>query len=765
MGAPPVVLVALLCSVAFALPLSVAYRIRSSSLRFISPLSIAERLDCGSIVTSTQLLGFNLTTGEAWSVALSTPTASIQPSLARIGTHDSVLITTGTSQLVVYDCHTSVRLTVVPLSVFVVAPITAVDLGERGVWLVMAGGASDQSVRVRNASAQEMPLLWSYAARDTFTAAPVIVADVRPPLVVVGGERSKLHAIDMETGQSMWVATLRGQVSDPPIVLRRLTGDVTGVVASTTSDVLEAFDVAGRPLWTSTLESSPSAPLIAWGIGESVLCGLTSGVVLGINSSSGSRRWTIGGNSVPIAGCAANVDLGGWVVAVCATTAGQLFAIQEHDGVVVGVGDANESIIGAPRYSPQLRRLFVLTPTSLLAVDMLVWSQSFSVTTRWPPAAATSVTSGRNVNSAVIIGCVCAVVVVIVLGVVVFTILRRRGRTAGAAVQLDNSVDVGAPRQQEPFPMLELADPHPLVAAPTLNALESARAKLHEEHAASEISWDLLRFLTDDAVTIDAAGVPQLVQRGGVDVAEMRIVRWIITMEGHSARAVPTGVTLATGGTGFECSICFCLIIPRADGTVPCVCCVAPRRHFVCAECANGRLTSYFDEEGHDLERMICPVAPCGGRWQLTDLTPLLQPITLRRWHEMTVAVTTREVQSRLSHQHAYSDPLRAHLAAIQSLLEPRCPHCGLQFESFSGCVSVRCGVLGRGLGCNQLFCGACWSTFPCPKGHGHNVLSKAELQASWKEVRRARLVTYLGQVPRDEQHRVRQAAETMFIL
>jgi hypothetical protein len=203
-----------------------------------------------------------------------------------------------------------------------------------------------------------------------------------------------------------------------------------------------------------------------------------------------------------------------------------------------------------------------------------------------------------------------------------------------------------------------------------------------------------------------------------------------------------------------ECAICFATIeAPQGGGRVEgCLCTNFDSRHFVCGECVNGRLEAHFGSERHDLDAVTCPIAPCQGMWRLEDITSLLTPPTLRQWHEVTVRMTAQRAHGERRLSTTFSSPEdRELVATARRLLRLVCPHCGLPFESFSGCVSVRCevrGVVASDLrGCGEYFCGACVTVQPCQLNHGHAFMSPQELAVHWNRWREARIAAYLSQL------------------
>ena len=203
--------------------------------------------------------------------------------------------------------------------------------------------------------------------------------------------------------------------------------------------------------------------------------------------------------------------------------------------------------------------------------------------------------------------------------------------------------------------------------------------------------------------------------------------------------------------------------------------CSAAVRHFVCDECVNNRIAAMLDAgESAEAMSLSCPMPGCHGRWFFTAFAACLDPSNFRRWHtESTKAAQQRGHQQASEHYsnllasggNQYKE-LEKHCAAIRVILRPTCPHCGLQFQSFSGCLSVSCGVKtrqGRQLqGCGSKFCGACLVPSPCPAGHGHGFMSNQELHSAWKGWRRMKARQYLNSHLGDNSDLMQAAVESL---
>jgi len=234
------------------------------------------------------------------------------------------------------------------------------------------------------------------------------------------------------------------------------------------------------------------------------------------------------------------------------------------------------------------------------------------------------------------------------------------------------------------------------------------------------------------------------------------------------------GVTVHSAGRAFLAAVCR----PKDVDAV-----VTHKEHVVCAECVTARVRSAVHDDTVDLDTMTCPLG-CGGVWLLSDFGQLLSPSVLRRWRKHAVAVVKarsleaatavldesekRSAAARgddgdagseneaeavkaaaaMTPEEADNAAVRDHAAAIRALLRPACPHCGLPFESFTGCVAVFCGAItangGLKSGCGKVFCGACMTPSPCRRECGHEYVRQAELLRRWRSWRTTRPTEYL---------------------
>jgi hypothetical protein len=197
--------------------------------------------------------------------------------------------------------------------------------------------------------------------------------------------------------------------------------------------------------------------------------------------------------------------------------------------------------------------------------------------------------------------------------------------------------------------------------------------------------------------------------------------------------------------------------------------------HFVCADCVNTRMSALLTDATVEMAELPCPMG-CAGQWSFDDFAALTHPRHLRQWQRLSVEALRRrlleaaqglldqaERMSASAEANAEGAMVRKHCMELRKLLRPACPHCGLIFESFTGCLLVTCGARSREgalvSGCGQSFCGACMTTLPCPQDCGHGFATRGELLRKWRVWRLDRCSQYVkrefgvfrgGRVPQD---------------
>jgi hypothetical protein len=197
--------------------------------------------------------------------------------------------------------------------------------------------------------------------------------------------------------------------------------------------------------------------------------------------------------------------------------------------------------------------------------------------------------------------------------------------------------------------------------------------------------------------------------------------------------------------------------------------------HFVCADCVNTRMSALLTDATVEMAELPCPMG-CAGQWSFDDFAALTHPRHLRQWQRLSVESLRRrlleaaqglldqaERMSASAEANAEGAMVRKHCMELRKLLRPACPHCGLIFESFTGCLLVTCGARSREgalvSGCGQSFCGACMTTLPCPQDCGHGFATRGELLRKWRVWRLGRCSQYVkrefgvfrgGRVPQD---------------
>lgn len=203
-----------------------------------------------------------------------------------------------------------------------------------------------------------------------------------------------------------------------------------------------------------------------------------------------------------------------------------------------------------------------------------------------------------------------------------------------------------------------------------------------------------------------------------------------------------------------ECDIC-CQTVTSAAYNLHGVLCSRTEAHFVCAECIDMHLGVLLSENCIDWDCLQCPLG-CAGRWDFNDFGALVPPPRLRDWRSVSESVTRQRAHAAAaaerdeSREMANNATARKHVLAVRQLLRPSCPHCGLVFQSFSGCLAVVCAVRddrGRVVaGCEKTFCGACATPTPCAAGHGHAFVKEGALLGMWRDWRLHRTKTYVDE-------------------
>ena len=202
--------------------------------------------------------------------------------------------------------------------------------------------------------------------------------------------------------------------------------------------------------------------------------------------------------------------------------------------------------------------------------------------------------------------------------------------------------------------------------------------------------------------------------------------------------------------------------------------------HFVCSECVNVRVSALLVDAVVELGELDCPMG-CPGKWSFDDFGGLIHPTNLREWRLQAIDATrrrvheaAREVLASIADRSSLRDngppdamEARRHALEIRKMLRPKCPHCGLVFESFSGCLTVTCGARDAThrqiSGCGQVFCGGCMTSVPCAGMCGHAFIEQGELQRRWRMWRMRRPTEYLElhfHGGREDHHRSQQHSE-----
>uniref|UniRef100_A0A7S1M0C5 Pyrrolo-quinoline quinone repeat domain-containing protein n=1 Tax=Neobodo designis TaxID=312471 RepID=A0A7S1M0C5_NEODS len=764
--------VLVLCSVD-AIPVE-----RRHGVSFLAPAPLAFHPSTTWVVTTGTITrdveAFDVATGDHWKLQLPATVSTARPSLITDAAVQPIVVAGALNNRVyAFNATNGDGLWDFQVPFSVVSPPAGGNV--RASAILVYGGSSDQTIHARNLSGANAQPLWSTSVSDRFSAA-LSIGDVGgEPTVFAGGDRSKVHALRLLDGSTRWTAQVVGQVRFQPLLLPGLA------VVSTSGDKVVAFNnVRGSVEWETTLHHAPSCPLAASGSAGITLAGDTSGAIHAFRSSNGTKMWQVAGVNSPVAGCVAVgpvTPLGSEDIFVCVFAGGDIIAIAA-DGTVVGASSMNATVRGAPAWISRTRAVAVLLHSEIVAVSLPRWSTTFSRATVWPPPTVSSA-SGSGIRPGIIVGAVVGAVVLCAAAIAVVSLLQRRAdetEATGNQRPRDDGVEM-PPVLRFPEDTQQSRDPTPpppVQASPETAARRELLCALRAGEVSStrEFPWSLARCLSDGFSHEISDGV-----FAAADLSEglAHGLHVILQPDGATFSAdsgavfgfarIPSAPVKAWFFRPFattdhervevECAVCFADLRLQDGKNVSALFCTSfVNRHVVCADCVNGALVAHFDADKHDIDQAPCPMHPCSGVWELEDTARLMTPATLRKWHESTVTLTELQAGRRLARQRAAtSERLMTHQRELRQCLRLQCPHCGLPFESFSGCVSVRCGIRGAQAsedhrGCGKLFCGACLVPQPCPKQHGHAFLAERELRECWRTWRQQRLRAFLNTLP-----------------